>query len=197
MAARKGPPCMCRRCGRAFHKPPSAIASGQGKYCSARCYRQAKRTREDQRFWLRLRRIDEHRVFVGRCHPDGYGLVKHRGRVMFASRKAYILIHGDLSSNQYVMHGCDVPACCEPNHLCVGTIVENLLERNARGRQRVYADNHQLLRWNTRWTAGAGSVRVCGFRYDLEREVLVHYELPSGRTSWLERDVFLATFRPL
>jgi hypothetical protein len=189
---------VCRICGKEFYRPPSAIANGAGKYCSSAHHYEAKGESEDHRFLRKIVRgaADQHWVFVGACHPDGYGRTKHRGTSMFASRKAYILAYGDLTSDQYVLHRCDFPPCCNPRHLRIGTVEENLLERNARSRQRVYPDNHQLLRGNTRWTTGLGSVLVRSFRYDLERGVLVRYELPSGRTVWLERDVFLATFAP-
>jgi hypothetical protein len=36
-----------------------------------------------------------------------------------------------------VMHACDVPACCNPDHLSVGTQKENLADMRAKGRHGI------------------------------------------------------------
>ena len=39
------PNCTCEICGKTFHKAPSAIANGEGKFCSTTCYATALRQR--------------------------------------------------------------------------------------------------------------------------------------------------------
>jgi hypothetical protein len=186
-------PHTCPYCGRTFLH----WLSQRRRHCSYACYWAAKGEIEDRRFLAKLVATEGgHKVFVGPCHPDGYGRTKHRGVTMFASRKAYIIAYGPLTSDQYVQHTCDFPPCCELTHLELGTIRANLRDRNAKGRYRVYPDHYQLLLPNTLWSVGGSGPRVCvrRFRYDFRRGVMVAYGLPSGRVCQLPRDEFLAEF---
>ena len=67
----------------------------------------------------------------------GYGVIncsiapKHR----LAHRVAYELAHNvELQPEQKVLHACDNPACCNPNHLRIGTQTDNMNDRASRGR---------------------------------------------------------------
>lgn len=51
-----------------------------------------------------------------------------------ASRVAYRLTYGDFPMQMYVMHKCDNPPCCNPNHLCLGTPLDNARDREAKNR---------------------------------------------------------------
>lgn len=73
---------------------------------------------------------------AGRNH--GYGWVRWNGRPMNAQRVAWILTHGD-PGDLHVLHRCDVPACCNPSHLFLGTDADNMHDMDAKGR-RVTSD---------------------------------------------------------
>ncbi|AER50284.1 endonuclease [Mycobacterium phage Jeffabunny] len=65
-----------------------------------------------------------------------HGLIKVAGRVLYAHRVAYELWVGEIPDGLCVCHECDVPKCCNPNHLFLGTRAENNTDRNAKGRSR-------------------------------------------------------------
>ena len=75
-------------------------------------------------------------IFDGSLDKDGYGLVWVRlpdGRVIQrAHQLAFYLDRGYLPP--VVRHTCDVPACMEPAHLLAGTQLDNVQDRNERGR---------------------------------------------------------------
>ena len=51
-----------------------------------------------------------------------------------AHRVVWELLHGKIPSGQCVLHSCDNPACCNPDHLRLGTQLENIRERNEKKR---------------------------------------------------------------
>lgn len=51
-----------------------------------------------------------------------------------AHRFMFISLFGDLPTHIHVLHKCDNPICCNPNHLFSGTNLDNILDRVAKGR---------------------------------------------------------------
>jgi len=70
----------------------------------------------------------------------GYGQFKIGGSTLRAHRLAYMLTYGPLQPNIVVMHTCDNPACCNPGHLRLGTLLENTRDMIDKGRK--------VVRWN-------------------------------------------------
>lgn len=69
-----------------------------------------------------------------------YGIIKSNGKQKIASRVAWELTHGDMiPDGYYVLHKCDNPPCCNPNHLFIGTHRDNMIDMMAknRGRQNI------------------------------------------------------------
>ena len=59
---------------------------------------------------------------------------KKTGKIVVASRYAYILTFGEIPSESMVCHTCDNPLCCNPNHLYLGTNKSNTADKVRRGR---------------------------------------------------------------
>lgn len=65
----------------------------------------------------------------------GYGALFHKGKRMGAHKLSFITHGGILSEeNPLVLHKCDNPPCCNPNHLYAGNNKKNARDRVARGR---------------------------------------------------------------
>lgn len=95
-----------------------------------------------ERFWSKV----DVAASIEECWPwkagrfeKGYGsfsltpgfLVKRSVR---AHRVAYELTRGSIPVGMIVMHKCDNPPCCNPNHLVLGTVKENAEDRDRKNR---------------------------------------------------------------
>jgi hypothetical protein len=82
------------------------------------------------------------RVWTGDVDKDGYGFVwtnesiaeTGRGRTKLAHRAAWEVAHGPIPEGTLVCHSCDNPPCIEVSHLFLGTNVDNMHDRDAKGR---------------------------------------------------------------
>ena len=69
------------------------------------------------------------------CGSEGYGQVWYEAKLHNAHRAAYIAFNGEIPKGLIVRHTCDVRACCNPNHLEVGTYQDNTNDMLLRGRE--------------------------------------------------------------
>lgn len=60
--------------------------------------------------------------------PFGYGILYENGKLIIAHRKAYELWVGLIPEGMCVLHKCDVPQCCNPKHLFLGTYKDNRID---------------------------------------------------------------------
>lgn len=79
-------------------------------------------------------------IWIGAYTRDGYGRIGLGGRAGrgVASHIASWIIHkGDVPEGMWVLHNCDNRGCCNPNHLCLGTRLDNARHAVERGRMAV------------------------------------------------------------
>jgi hypothetical protein len=68
-------------------------------------------------------------VFMGATNSFGYGIVGSGGRGKpndRAHRITYKHFKGEIPKGMFVCHTCDVPSCCNPDHLFLGTNQDNV-----------------------------------------------------------------------
>ena len=64
----------------------------------------------------------------------GYGRASRDGKPIYAHRLFWERTHGPLLEGQCVLHKCDTPACVNPEHLFVGSMLDNSRDMVAKGR---------------------------------------------------------------
>jgi hypothetical protein len=90
----------------------------------------------EERFWSKvdIHSQDECWIWMRAADARGYGRFGIRPRyVVLSHRYAWALTYGD-PGGLSVLHRCDNPPCCNPNHLFLGTHRDNSLDMAAKGR---------------------------------------------------------------
>ena len=64
----------------------------------------------------------------------GYGVQRFKGKTMLAHRVAWIKANGEIPEGLCVLHRCDNPPCCNPAHLFLGTLTDNVMDCKSKGR---------------------------------------------------------------
>jgi hypothetical protein len=87
------------------------------------------------KFWDRVHKTDSCWLWTGSLFPSGYGRIQIKGRSVRAHRLSWEIKNGDISSGLVVCHKCDNTKCVRPDHLFLGTHLDNARDRNSKGRQ--------------------------------------------------------------
>lgn len=94
-----------------------------------------------ERFWPKVQRAGPAECWgwTGATNGVGYGKLQsgRRGEpALYAHRVAYKLAYGDVPDGLFVLHRCDNPSCVNPQHLFLGTNLDNVRDMTRKGRQR-------------------------------------------------------------
>lgn len=75
-------------------------------------------------------------LFTGSLDTSGYGLigVGGSGNIGKAHRESYKIHRGPIPDDMQVCHHCDVRSCINPGHLFLGTLQDNMDDRDRKGR---------------------------------------------------------------
>lgn len=74
--------------------------------------------------------------YRGARDKEGYGKVRVGKRISRANRVVYNLFFAEALPDQVVRHKCDNPPCCNPDHLEVGSHIDNMKDMVDRGRHK-------------------------------------------------------------
>lgn len=105
---------------------------------------------------------------------DGYGKIffnKKHWRV----HRAILFLNNKNIKNKMVLHKCDTPSCCNPEHLFIGTALENMRDKVKKGRlknqnmdKKECLNGHSFLDTENFWIYNGK--RVCKFCHRLKQK---------------------------
>ena len=120
----------CETCGVEFE--PDRVGR---RFCSRSCAsRFSHPPSTPGSFWARIKITEGCWLWTGPTQ-DGYGRLTYRYRHVGAHRLAWELTNGPIPKGLCICHHCDVRACCNPEHLFLGSIADNVADRDAKGRR--------------------------------------------------------------
>lgn len=90
------------------------------------------------RFWKFVQKGDGCWLWTAYTNPQGYGCIQTfvdgKRKHVRAHRLSYVIANGPITDGMQVCHTCDVPSCVNPAHLWLGSNMDNVLDRIAKGR---------------------------------------------------------------
>jgi len=93
----------------------------------------------EKRFWAKVAKSDSCWLWTAARARGGYGTFDVDGKTRYAHRVSWELANGpipegDGHNGTCVLHRCDVPLCCNPAHLFLGSHSENMADMKAKDR---------------------------------------------------------------
>jgi len=88
------------------------------------------------RFWEKVNKTSTCWLWTGAKGKSGYGTIKSSDarKSLSAHRVVWELFFGHIPNNLCVLHKCDIPLCVNPEHLFLGTPLDNSRDRDSKNR---------------------------------------------------------------
>lgn len=90
----------------------------------------------EQRFFSKIDQSKACWNWTSYKNQYGYGILKFNKNTWLAHRFSYEIHYGEIPPKMLVMHICDNRKCVNPDHLKVGTYLDNNLDTKNKGRNK-------------------------------------------------------------
>ena len=131
--------------------------------CAQPCYKKyAKAFCSDKcRFLSYVDKQEYCWIWKGATNRRRYGKFCFKeNKTDIASRVSYELFVGPIESGKFICHECDIPLCVNPDHLWVGSHVENMMDMVDKGRQYSRLNTFDVVNIRKMWDAGMSQGKI-------------------------------------
>lgn len=119
----------CLVCRKSFRPSPCHWRRGDVKYCSRLC-----RNNDICRFWDAITKDATTECWLWGNDSRRYHTMRLCGHSYRVHHLSWMIYRGLVPKDRQVLHKCDVTQCVNPDHLFLGTIQDNMIDRQKKGR---------------------------------------------------------------
>ena len=88
-----------------------------------------------KRFWNKVDKSGDCWNWTAGKRRNGYGIFRYKGKLACAHRVSYEIEYGSILDELCVLHKCDNTGCVNPDHLFLGTQLDNMQDKVKKNRQ--------------------------------------------------------------
>lgn len=179
---------LCVICGKELPRKTSRCCGPPGSDCYRESISRSKCALPwPESFWARARKQEDGCwIWTGATRGHmGYGAAQHRAlrRLEATHRISWMLTHGEIPQGMFVLHHCDVPLCVNPEHLYLGSALDNMRDKCERGRRptvagaanpRSFLTPEKVAEIRARYAAGGVSQQRLADEYGVHQTTISH-----------------------
>ena len=144
-----------------------------------------KRPMTEEQFWGRMSPEPNTGclLWIGSYYHYGHGSAWHQGQKWQAHRLAWTLARGPIPEGAWICHKCNVPACCNPDHLYVGDAQTNQRDIDESGHRakgerqglsKLTEENVRAIRQEYRRYSDTHGAPALAKKYGVTRTTILH-----------------------
>ena len=86
-----------------------------------------------KRFWDKVKKTDGCWNWIAGTRGNGYGTFKFNGKAVDSHRFVWLITFGEIPKGMFICHHCDNRKCVRPDHLFLGTAMDNIVDAVRKG----------------------------------------------------------------
>lgn len=90
-----------------------------------------------KRFWSKISVKSDTECWEWQGKLSPYGKFRIGKKMLYSHRVTWEIVNGTIPQEMHVLHSCDNPACCNPNHLFLGSHLDNMRDKVTKNRQHI------------------------------------------------------------
>jgi len=122
-------------------------------------------------------------IWLGYISGSRYPRIAVDGKRMAVHRFLYEQAYGPLPVGMLACHTCDIPACCNIDHVYAGTAKQNAQDRQNRGRDWSQTKPHLSLAWSRLTAEQVSAIKASS---GAQRQIAAEFKVSQAMVSMIK-----------